>query len=262
MQCIFCETENDSNTIEHIVPESFGNKDYVMQKGKVCDDCNNLFSKFESTALANSVYVVERARLGIASKKGKSAKGRVKELTIEGDENLRETYLKVSGLNEENFKNFNPITRAGHLIVSGFDKAEVSTSRLLLKIGFESIYTSRRKIFKKYDFTELKDYITNKNNYEWPFITADITKMKLTSIPMFFDKYLLKRRYCELNFIEIDKDTLLFNYIFCSISATINLINRETDWTDEPLAKDKNATIYPIKFRKNIMSDNEERLAK
>lgn len=79
-KCIFCKLESDKKPIEHIIPESFGNKNYILKNGCVCDKCNNRFSKFESIALSNTVFVMERARLGVESKKGKSAKGVDKDI--------------------------------------------------------------------------------------------------------------------------------------------------------------------------------------
>ena len=106
MKCIFCDIENDAKSIEHIVSESFGNKSYVMEKGRVCDKCNQKFSKFEGNALANSVFAMERARFGIITKKGKNVKGKVDELIIEGDEKFRKTYLSLQGLNLLTFTNY------------------------------------------------------------------------------------------------------------------------------------------------------------
>jgi hypothetical protein len=88
-QCIFCDKDNYAESLEHIVPESFGNKLYVMEKGKVCDICNGRFSKSEGISLANSIFVMERARFGIVTKKGKNVKGKVNDLKIKGDEKFR-----------------------------------------------------------------------------------------------------------------------------------------------------------------------------
>ena len=56
MNCIFCDIENKAKAREHIVSQSFGNEHYVMQKGDVCDECNNKFSKFESTAIGSGRF--------------------------------------------------------------------------------------------------------------------------------------------------------------------------------------------------------------
>ena len=46
MRCLFCKISSDSTkSVEHIVPESLGNKRHVLPKGAVCDGCNNYFSR-------------------------------------------------------------------------------------------------------------------------------------------------------------------------------------------------------------------------
>ena len=45
MICLFCK-ENSTNSIsvEHIIPESLGNKEHILPKGIVCDKCNQYFA--------------------------------------------------------------------------------------------------------------------------------------------------------------------------------------------------------------------------
>jgi hypothetical protein len=46
MNCIFCtQNSENSKSVEHIVPESLGNKSTVLSKGIVCDGCNNYFAR-------------------------------------------------------------------------------------------------------------------------------------------------------------------------------------------------------------------------
>ena len=45
MRCLFCKKDSDeTKSIEHIVPESLGNKSFVLPLGYVCDKCNNYFA--------------------------------------------------------------------------------------------------------------------------------------------------------------------------------------------------------------------------
>lgn len=45
-KCIFCGGDSaDSKSVEHIIPESLGNSTYILEKGFVCDKCNNYFSR-------------------------------------------------------------------------------------------------------------------------------------------------------------------------------------------------------------------------
>ena len=40
MECIFCHKDSSpSKSIEHLIPESLGNKHHVLPTGYVCDEC-------------------------------------------------------------------------------------------------------------------------------------------------------------------------------------------------------------------------------
>jgi hypothetical protein len=223
-----------------------------MKKYSVCDICNGRFSKFEETALTNSVFVMERAKLAVPTKKGKNVKGKVGALKISGDAAFRPRFVKVSGLSPENFTNFDPSTGIGHLTVSAFDKSEVATSKLLLKIGLESLYKSQRKTFNKYNFKQLKDFLTTKTNTDWPFLTTDFELEKFFSVPRFNDKFQLKKIPCELKFLEVDDQTLLFKFKYGSISMIINLLDRNFNWIRETMNGDSKAILYPEHFRRKI----------
>ncbi|MBO5921575.1 MAG: hypothetical protein J6Q48_04230, partial [Bacteroidaceae bacterium] len=46
MKCIFCKQEStNAKSVEHIIPETLGNKTFVLPLGMVCDQCNNYFSR-------------------------------------------------------------------------------------------------------------------------------------------------------------------------------------------------------------------------
>ena len=107
---------------------------------------------------------MERTRLGIKTKKGKPAKSKTGEIEFTGDTAFRKNYINIKGLKVEDLKDFDPVTGVGKITVQGFDKTEVPTAKLILKIGLESLFQSRPGIYKKFDFDELKDYLTNKSN--------------------------------------------------------------------------------------------------
>lgn len=45
-KCIFCKQDStNSRSVEHIIPESLGNKELILEEGVVCDKCNNYFSR-------------------------------------------------------------------------------------------------------------------------------------------------------------------------------------------------------------------------
>lgn len=71
MNCLFCKNASDSSkSLEHILPESLGNKEHVLRPGVVCDKCNNYFSiKVEKIVLDKPYYRNVRHRNLIKTKK-------------------------------------------------------------------------------------------------------------------------------------------------------------------------------------------------
>jgi len=77
MRCVFCKNDSsNSKSIEHIVPESLGNKSHTLPLGIVCDDCNKYFSiKIEKIILEMPFFKDLRHRNSIESKKGNIPSG-------------------------------------------------------------------------------------------------------------------------------------------------------------------------------------------
>ena len=71
-KCIFCRADSgNSQSREHIIPESIGNKKNYLPPGVVCDKCNNYFAvKVEKPLLEEPFFNQLRARNTIPSKKG------------------------------------------------------------------------------------------------------------------------------------------------------------------------------------------------
>lgn len=71
INCIFCEQpSNPSKSVEHIIPESLGNKSHTLPPGVVCDGYNNYFSrKVERKVLEADYFKTLRLSQGIPSKK-------------------------------------------------------------------------------------------------------------------------------------------------------------------------------------------------
>ncbi|NVM66887.1 hypothetical protein FHW88_005205 [Mucilaginibacter sp. SG538B] len=71
MVCIFCK-QNSENAIgvEHIIPESLGNKEHILPKGVECDRCNNYFAtKIERPMLELPYFISARNRMAVENKK-------------------------------------------------------------------------------------------------------------------------------------------------------------------------------------------------
>jgi len=71
IRCLFCDGTGPFSTVEHVIPESLGNDDFLL-RGEVCDQCQRYFGKeVEKYVLEKTPIAVWRALLGIQSKKGK-----------------------------------------------------------------------------------------------------------------------------------------------------------------------------------------------
>ncbi len=73
MRCIFCKANSsESRSVEHIVPESLGNRTFTLPPGIVCDKCNNYFAtKIEQPFLAASALTHLRFYQALPSKRGR-----------------------------------------------------------------------------------------------------------------------------------------------------------------------------------------------
>ncbi|NRT89473.1 HNH endonuclease [Clostridium beijerinckii] len=73
MRCLFCKKiSTGSTSVEHIVPESLGNKSHTLRPGIVCDTCNNYFArKVERPFLEHESIEMLRFKQSVESKKGK-----------------------------------------------------------------------------------------------------------------------------------------------------------------------------------------------
>jgi len=68
-QCLFCRTQGNFGTREHIVPESLGNDTDILE-GVICSGCQNYFGKeIEKAALEKTPIALWRTYLGIQTKK-------------------------------------------------------------------------------------------------------------------------------------------------------------------------------------------------
>jgi hypothetical protein len=70
MTCLFCDSGKFFSTKEHIIPESLGNDDLILEK-EVCDNCQNYLSQIENYVLNKTPIGVWRTLSTIKTKKGK-----------------------------------------------------------------------------------------------------------------------------------------------------------------------------------------------
>jgi hypothetical protein len=237
-----------------------GNKNYVLPNGSICGKCNNSFSKFEEKALTKTMLGFERARMGIPTKKGNPAIAKNGKIKWTGSKNFKKNMITVQGIDEGDIESYNEVDGSYKITIKDFDKSEMATAKLLLKIGFEALYVSKKSIFVNYNFKELKENLTNKNNKDWPFLTT--TNLKLTdfkSIPRFTAKYNLNKIRSQLLISEIDSKALIFSFKYSVASFMINLLNRDIEWTKDYLEKDKLIFLYPEHSRTKKLENKPEK---
>jgi len=150
MKCVFCKENSDSSiSIEHIIPESLGNKKAILPRGIVCDSCNNYFArKIEQELLNIPFYKSLRSRYGVESKKRKIPFD-VGYLPITGSE----IEVDINGIPEPNDKTLNiiiPKKSDFEKLINGeikeiyipvsidLEKSKI-VSRFLAKVGIEVI---------------------------------------------------------------------------------------------------------------------------
>lgn len=245
MRCIFCKLNSDaSKSIEHIIPESLGNKSHTLPKGMVCDKCNNYFAvKIESRVLANPYFKSLRHRNEILTKKGRlpsetafvghPSKGNIEivaqkdniieinvpdpsifELVING--NIKELYVPIIPMPEEN---------------------DLNLSRLLAKMALEVMAQRISKIENWNDeFVDDKD-IDRIRNYArygsgglWPYTRRRV----YNEYEIFEDnndgtKPVRCQLLHEYDYHSIDNIHLIFVCIILGVEYSINVADRNVD---------------------------------
>lgn len=187
MRCIFCKSVSDACvSIEHIVPESLGNKEHVLPKGWVCDTCNNYFAREIEGPFLASLYgrssrfqmVVSNKRNRIPSVTGFHAQSRTK---IEMFYSHEDKTLSVGCANDHDESAWVSSIKAkkpGTLYIPTPDTPDANhvTARFIGKIALEVLAYSGKdipewnsEIVDKPEIDELRRYTrTGQPNMLWP----------------------------------------------------------------------------------------------
>jgi hypothetical protein len=175
MKCIFCKKNSEkSKSIEHIIPESLGNKKAILPKGIVCDSCNNYFArKIEKDLLQTPFYKSLRSRYGIESKKRKIP------LDVAYLPNGNEIEVELNGIFDPNNQNlnfiihkkddFNKLLRGEitetYIPVSIDLEESLIVSRFLAKVGIEVIASKFWESAKDVSYLITEDLYNPLRNY-------------------------------------------------------------------------------------------------
>lgn len=182
--CLFCRNEDNTfQKIEHIIPESLGNKVYVLPKGIVCDKCNQYFSKSEDYFCHHHISSAEKLLYLDKTKKGKPPslplqKGEVRK---ERDGRIK---FKQSVLPEKAAEQLSITFLSNDVIIQGSwplpetDSGKIS--RFLAKCGIEILYFKEGKLAYEREFDNVRQYARygGKNVYI-PFLWGKQTQRKI-----------------------------------------------------------------------------------
>jgi HNH endonuclease len=173
MHCIFCNTQsNASKSIEHIIPESLGNKRHVLPRGAVCDTCNNYFArKVEQPVLCHRSIRNLRAWNGIRSKGGKQTPLLATHLSsgfdvaISRDENgdlhVRAEKGKTSNEIKKRLDQDEELGLQAFAVNLAIDPPQREMSRLLAKMAVERCFSDFERARKNSDNLIFHGYFDN-----------------------------------------------------------------------------------------------------
>jgi transcription elongation factor Elf1 len=251
MICIFCKQNSSSSiSIEHIVPESLGNKQHILEKGIVCDKCNQYFAlKIEKKVLETDFFTNIRFRNRIESKKRKIPKGKA-IMPI----NNYEADIIIDKKNEVNVildpENFELIIggKIKHLIVpvnNDIPKNSKDVSRLLAKIGLEMLALRVIKDSEDHnDFANeiqldpIRNYVRyNHKNENWVYHTR---KLYEEDEKFYFKNGESADMIFECDFLPTKKTEIYFIIAFKGIEFTINMAGSSIEGYQEWLAENNN----------------------
>lgn len=256
MRCIFCKNDSsNSKSLEHIIPESLGNKSHILVKGIVCDSCNNYFGhKIEKVVLEMPYFKSLRGRVMIENKKGRIPRisgltkkkenieisfSQNEDNTIEvfyNDEKTLETLLS----NNELYVPIIPEPPKNNLHVSKFIgkiALEALADRVSVAEGWQDDFVENNSL------DELRDFVRYGRGYPvWPYHIRRIYGESQIN----YDKNLNKmmEKLNEYDFLIPDNpivngeyhqiDNLYFVMAIMGVEYTINLtddgLDRYTKW--------------------------------
>ena len=189
MRCIFCKVKSDcSVSVEHIIPESLGNKEHVLPRGWVCDKCNNYFSREVEKPFLETLYGrLSRFEMRVENKVGRvppaiglHPRSRTKvELVWSLEDGL--SIGAVPGEDESRWINWLLSRQIGktdtlYIPFSGEPDNNYETSRFVGKIGLEILAFrcvdmpgANDEIVDKRELDELREYTRRgKPGTIWP----------------------------------------------------------------------------------------------
>ncbi|WP_295123480.1 HNH endonuclease [uncultured Chitinophaga sp.] len=265
MRCIFCkEDSSKSKSIEHIVPESLGNKQHTLPKGVVCDACNNYLAiKIEKRVLELAYFQSLRGRHHIENKKGKIPglpgffRNMNDKVSIFPDDS---SVLEVVIENKELFDSISSYKELYIPIIPEPPKDNLNLSKLIGKIALEALALRlsnlegwQDEFVKNEGLNQLRNFVRyGQGEFKiWPYNTRriyDEVKIKFDA-----EKKIHYQLMNEFDFLIPDEPTLVgeqrivtnlyFVIAIMGIEYTINMTNAGLDRYLSWILDNKNQSI-------------------
>lgn len=185
MRCIFCKLTSDSSkSVEHIIPESLGNKSHILPKGVVCDDCNNYFArKIEGPLLSGPFFAQTRGLEQVPNKRGRTLPILAihKESQVPVKLHFTESGAHLWADNQNDEKHFikSLLSHQNGTLLTGINGFldKKAMSRLLLKVGIEFMAQRVMKVsgwnewlVNEEQLDDARNYVRRGSKYNyWPF---------------------------------------------------------------------------------------------
>lgn len=250
-KCILCNSINESfNTVEHIVPHSLGNNFLMLDKGWICDTCNNKCSAFESRALNHSSLSFQKVLMVEKTKKGKSPRCTYENVDWYKSENSSKSISL--DYNEKKIKK-NPFLKyavennASAFIQLAHNNFDIDINRLLLKIGVEIAYSF--KLNFSYTLEDAKKFILEKDNQSWFYVIIQNKDIKLKSIFTYSDyiySHVLASNF-DIFLYEFNNDLILY-FKYGHFLYGVNLSSNKKDWLIELKEEGNKFVVFPKEF--------------
>ena len=261
MHCIFCKRDSStSRSIEHVIPESLGNTEHVLEAGVVCDQCNNYFaSNVEGPLLSDPYFRDQCSRAGILSKKGRPQ--RVHGLhpqsrsIIELVRHVDGSGISVGAAFEKDEPRWVEavLTRSGGRIYIPHPLApdEALMSRFLAKVAVECLALrmieangDAQAVVSEEALDSLREYARKgPPNPVWPFLRRSLYPADFTFAPDGQEAYEVLH---EWTFTVLGEEQIYFVLALFGIEYALNLGQRSIDtyrsWVNE---HSQHSPLYP-----------------
>lgn len=98
----------------------------------------------------------------------------------------------------------------------------IDLQKFLLKMAYESLYKSKRKIWEQTDFTSLLDFLLRGKNNSLFIIQLDKTDLTFMSIPRWMDRFRLRNNHLMLEYAE-ENNKAYFRFQFGTLRSCLRI---------------------------------------